>query len=198
MSKELPLSIPVDQSSTETTTSRQSNRCSFLKNIVVAGAAATAGAAMLGKGAPAFAQEKSSPLIKGDAAILRFVAAAEIIESDIWLQYNELAGKQDGEVAKLASKLIPGYPPQVTGGNTAYTNAVLQLDGDMDQYISDNTEDELSHEVFLNAYLASKGAETVNLDPFRTLPSSQATGSNKSFGRLTNLTQLSVHTDFWT
>ena len=68
----------------------------------------------------------------------------------------------------------------------------------MDQYISDNTEDELSHEVFLNAYLASKGADTVNLDAFRTLPSSQATGSNKAFGRLTNLTQLTVHTDLWT
>ena len=98
----------------------------------------------------------------------------------------------------MASKLIPGYPSQATGGNTAYTNAIMQLDGDMDQYISDNTEDELSHEVFLNAYLASKGADTVNLDAFRTLPSSQATGSNKTFGRLTNLTQLTVHTDFWT
>ena len=198
MSKELPLSIPVDQSSTETTTSRQSNRRSFLKNTVVAGAAATAGAAMLGKGAPAFAQEKSGSLSKGDAAILRFVAAAEIIESDIWLQYNELAGVQDGEVSKLASKLIPGYPSQVTGGNSTYTGAIKALDGDMDQYISDNTEDELSHEVFLNAYLASKGADTVNLDAFRTLPSSQATGSNKTFGRLTNLTQLTIHTDFWT
>src|SRR5258708_26726386 len=68
----------------------------------------------------------------------------------------------------------------------------------MDQYISDNTEDELSHEVFLNAYLASKGAATVNLDAFRTLPSSQAAGANKTFGRLTNLTQLTVHTDWWT
>src|SRR6516162_2865597 len=198
MSKELPLSIPVDQSSTETTTSRQSNRRSFLKNTVVAGAAATAGAAMLGKGAPAFAQEKSGSLSKGDAAILRFVAAAEIIESDIWLQYNELAGVQDGEVPKLASKLIPGYPSQITGGNSTYTGAIKALDGDMDQYISDNTEDELSHEVFLNAYLASKGADTVNLDAFRTLASSQATGANKGFGRLTNLTQLTVHTDFWT
>jgi len=198
MSKEATLSIPVDQSSTETTPARQSNRRSFLKNTVVAGAAATAGASLFGKSVPALPQGKSGLLSKGDAAILRFVAAAEIIESDIWLQYNELAGVQDGEVSKLASKLIPGYPAQVTGGNTPYTNAILQLDGDMDQYISDNTEDELSHEVFLNAYLASKGADIVNLDAFRMLPSSQATGSNKTFGRLTNLTQLSVHTDFWT
>jgi hypothetical protein len=187
-----------NRSSTDTAPDRRSNRRSFLKNTMIAGAATTAGAALLTKGLPAFAQDKSGSLSKGDAAILRFVAAAEIIESDIWLQYNELAGVQDGEVSKLASKLIPGYPSQPTGGNTTYTKAILQLDGDMNQYISDNTEDELSHEVFLNAYLASKGADTVNLDAFRTLPSSQATGSNKTFGRLTNLTQLSVHTDFWT
>jgi hypothetical protein len=187
-----------NRSSTDTASARRSNRRSFLKNTMIAGAATTAGAALLTKSVPAFATDKSGSLSKGDAAILRFVAAAEIIESDIWLQYNELAGVQDGEVSKLASKLIPGYPSQITGGNTAYTNAILQLDGDMNQYISDNTEDELSHEVFLNAYLASKGADTVNLDAFRTLPSSQATGSNKGFGRLTNLTQLTVHTDFWT
>jgi hypothetical protein len=187
-----------NRSSTDTASARRSNRRSFLKNTMIAGAATTAGAALLTKSVPAFAADKSGSLSKGDAAILRFVAAAEIIESDIWLQYNELAGVQDGEVSKLASKLIPGYPSQITGGNTAYTNAILQLDGDMNQYISDNTEDELSHEVFLNAYLASKGADTVNLDAFRTLPSSQATGSNKGFGRLTNLTQLTVHTDFWT
>jgi hypothetical protein len=187
-----------NRSSTDTASARRSNRRSFLKNNKIAGAATTAGAALLTKSVPAFAADKSGSLSKGDAAILRFVAAAEIIESDIWLQYNELAGVQDGEVSKLASKLIPGYPSQVTGGNTAYTNAILQLDGDMNQYISDNTEDELSHEVFLNAYLASKGADTVNLDAFRTLPSSQAAGSNKTFGRLTNLTQLTVHTDFWT
>lgn len=199
MSKEVTRSIPVaDQSSTETKPASRSNRRSFLKNTMVAGAAATAGSVLLSKGVPAFAQDKSGSLSKGDAAILRFVAAAEIIESDIWLQYNELAGIQDGEVSKLASKLIPGYPSQPTGGSTTYTKAILQLDTDMNQYISDNTEDELSHEVFLNAYLASKGADTVNLDAFRTLPSSQATGSNKTFGRLTNLTQLTVHTDFWT
>jgi hypothetical protein len=85
-----------------------------------------------------------------------------------------------------------------TGGNPAYTEDVNQLDEDMAQYIHDNTEDELSHEVFLNAYLASKGADTISLDAFRTLPASQATGSNKTFGRITNLTQLTVHTDWWT
>jgi hypothetical protein len=175
--------------------SREIQRRSFLKGLGVAGAALSA-APLLRVGAQA--DDHGSSLSKGDAALLRFVAAAEIIESDIWLQYNELAGVQDGEVSKLAAKLIPGYPSQVTGGNADYTSDIKQLDGDMDQYISDNTEDELSHEVFLNAYLASKGAATVNLDAFRTLPSSQATGSNKGFGRLTNLTQLTVHTDWWT
>src|SRR6476646_12250901 len=120
-----------------------SNRRSFLKNTVVAGTAAGIGAAILAKGVPALADDRKGSLSKGDAAILRFVAAAEIIESDIWLQYNELAGVQDGEVSLLASKLIPGYPSQATGGNTAYAEAVNALDEDMSQYISDNTEDEL-------------------------------------------------------
>jgi hypothetical protein len=194
MSNETTRSTPADKN--ETSTLSSSNRRSFLKSTMVAGAAATAGAGIFAKGIPAFASGGS--LTKGDAAILRFVAAAEIIESDIWLQYNELAGVQDGEVSKLASQLIPGYPSQPTGGNESYTEAVEQLDEDMNQYISDNTEDELSHETFLNAYLASKGAQTVNLDAFRTLSSSQAEGSNKTFGRLTNLTQLTVHTDWWT
>src|SRR5258708_39352891 len=175
--------------------SREIKRRSFLKGLGVAGAALSAAPLLRGGAAPDDGKGSSS---KGDAALLRFVTAAEIIQSDIWLQYNELAGIQDGEVSQLASKLIPGYPSQATGGNVAYTADIKVLDGDMDQYISDNTEDELSHEVFLNAYLASKGASTVNLDAFRTLPSSQATGSNKGFGRLTNLTQLTVHTDWWT
>jgi hypothetical protein len=175
--------------------SRDIQRRSFLKGLGVAGVALSASPLL---GVRAQAEERSGSLTKGDAAILRFVAAAEIIESDIWLQYQELAGTQDNEVSKLASKLIPGYPAQPTGGNPDYTADVQQLDSDMDQYIHDNTEDELSHEVFLNAYLASKGADTVSLDAFRTLPASQATGSNKTFGRITNLTQLTVHTDWWT
>jgi len=178
-------------------------RRSFLKRASIAGAALAAGGLLaidLKAQQPSALngpEENSGSLAKGDAAILRFLAAAEIIESDVWLQYQELAGVQDDEVSKLASQLIPGYPAQPTGGNSGYTAAVKQLDEDMDQYIHDNTEDELSHEVFINAYLASKGADTVNLDKFRTLPSSKATGANQ-FGRLTNLTQLSVDTSWWT
>jgi len=178
-------------------------RRSFLKGAGIAGAALAAGGLLAidlnGQRPSALEGPEESPgsLAPGDAAILRFLAAAEIIESDLWLQYQELAGVQDDEVSTLASQLIPGYPAQPTGGNPGYTAALKQLDGDMDQYIHDNTEDELSHEVFINAYLASKGADTVNLDKFRTLPSSKATGANQ-FGRLTNLTQLSVDTSWWT
>src|SRR5258708_4762806 len=174
-----------------------SSRRAFLSKGIAAGAA-TVGAGYLANSSSLFAEdEKSGRLTPGDAAILRFLAAAEILESDLWLQYHELGGVQDGEVAALASKLIPGYPSNATGGNPLYTAAVEQLDGDMAQYISDNTEDELSHEVFINAYLASKGASTVSLEEFRTLASSTATGAN-NFGRLTNLTQLSVDTSWWT
>ena len=169
-------------------------RRSFLKGAGVAGVALSAGSLL-----PAVlnAQKSSASLTKGDAAILRFLAAAEIIESDLWLQYQELGGVQDDEVSKLASQLIPGYPARPTGGNSLYMNDLLPLDSDMSQYIHDNTEDELTHEVFINAYLAAHGAPTVNLDAFRTLPSSKATGANQ-FGRLTNLMQLIVDTSWWT
>jgi len=173
------------------------NRRSFMRHSLVAGAAATVGAGILANGNFAVAQGASGKLRKGDAAILQFLAAAEIIESDLWLQYQELGGVQDDEVATLASKLIPGYPAKATGGNPLYMQDLLPLDSDMSQYIHDNTEDELTHEVFINEYLASKGAEQVNLDQFRTLPSSTATGANQ-FGRLTNLMQLSVDTSWWT
>jgi hypothetical protein len=71
------------------------------------------------------------------------------------------------------------------------------LDEDMPQYIHDNTDDEISHAAFINAYLKSKGADTVDLDPFRTLPSSKASGAQQ-IGRLTNLMQLTVDTSWYT
>ena len=169
-------------------------RRSFLKALGATGAALSAAALAE---TPSRAGE-NGPISKGDAALLRFAAAAEIIESDLWLQYAELGGVQDDEVSRLAASLIPGYPATPTGGNKAYTSALQFLDADMPQYIHDNTEDELSHEAFLNAYLAFRGADTVNLDKFRTLPGSQATGSNKRFPRLTNLTKLTVDTTWWT
>ncbi len=173
-------------------------RRSFLKTLGAAGAVLTSGALSATASRAQEEKEENGGLSRGDAALLRFAAAAEIIESDIWLQYAELGGAQGAELPALAAKLIPNYPPTPTGGNPAYINALQQLDTDMPQYISDNTEDELSHEVFLNTYLAFKGSQGVNLDKFRTLPSSQATGANKKFGRLTNLTRLSVDTSWWT
>src|SRR6266850_3012880 len=156
------------------------SRRSFLGTSLAVGAG-TLGAGLLVNIPTARA---SGGLTRGDQAILRFLAAAEIIEADLWQQYNELGGIQDSEV--------PGGT-----GNPAYTAAVEVLDGDMAQYIHDNTDDEISHAAFLNAYLASKGGEPVNLDQFRTLPSSQATGAQQ-IGRLTNLMQLTVNTSFWT
>src|SRR5258708_1714504 len=146
---------------------REIRRRSFLKGLAVTGAAVTLGTGIMAKGIPLFAEERSGSLTKGDAAILRFLAAAEIVESDLWLQYQELGGTQDDEVSKLASKLIPGYPAQPTGGKPGYIQDLLPLDRDMSQYIHDNNEDEVTHQVFINAYLKSEVAHTVNL---ATLP----------------------------
>jgi hypothetical protein len=162
-----------------------SSRRSFLGTGVLVGAGAL-GASFI---ADASASEElsaaaASSLTKGDIAILRFLAAAELIEADLWIQYNELGGIQDSEV--------PGG-----SGNPTYTKALAVLDEDMDQYIHDNTDDEISHAKFLNAYLVSKGADPVNLDQFRHLPSSKATGA-RNIGRLTNLMQLTVDTTWWT
>jgi hypothetical protein len=156
-------------------------RRSFLKGLGVTGAALSAGSLLT---TVAEASDRRNIITVGDVAILRFLAAAEILETDLWQQYNELAGIQDSEV--------PGG-----SGSPLYTAAVTQLDGDMAQYIHDNTEDEMTHEVFINAYLVSKGAEPVSLESFRNLPSSQATGA-QNIGRLTNLMQLTVDTSWWT
>src|SRR6202167_6196124 len=168
---------------------RAANRRSFLKNSMVAGAVATVGAGVLGRGLPAFAQETtSSTITKGDIAILRFLAAAELIETDLWQQYAELGG------------LTPGQLPVETApfkSMNSYQAAFITLDPDGPQYISSNTSDEQSHAAFLNAYLIAKGQEPVDLDAFRTLPSSQAAPAQQ-IGRLTNLMQLSVDTSWYT
>ena len=168
----------------------RTRRRSFLRKGLAVGGAGAIGAGLLANGVPAFAEEESGGLTPGDAAILRFLSAAEIIETDLWQQYNELGGIQDGEV-------IDGEAVSGGSGSPGYTAALQVLDGDMPQYIHDNTEDEISHFKFINSYLVSKGAEPVNLDKFRTLPSSKATGAQQ-IGRLTNLMQLTVDTSWWT
>jgi len=164
-----------------------SNRRSFIKNGAVAGAAATVGAGILGSGLTALGEtnKRGKGITKGDIAILRFLAAAEIIESDLWEQYTELGGTQDSE------------EHGVNGGSPLYMAALQILDGDMPQYIHDNTDDEKSHFAFINSYLESIGADPVNFDQFANLPSSKATGA-ADVGRLTNLMNLTVDTSFWT
>ena len=161
------------------------NRRSFLRNSAVAGAGVV-GASVLANSTEALAEENHGHLTRGDAALLRFAAAAEILETDFWVQYNELAGVQDNE-----------FPGGGGSGNPAYTNAVNQLDEDMAQYIHDNTDDEFTHQNFLNAYLKSKGASPVSLEQFRTLKGSTATGSTGAL-RLTNLMKLTVDTSWFT
>ena len=163
-----------DQDAVRSHWNRVVGRRSFLKGVGVAGAAVLPGGALFASRAVAGTTGK---LTEGDVAILRFLAAVELVESDLWQQYNELGG--------------------VNGGNPSYMAALSNLDGDMPQYIADNTEDEISHAAFLNAYLLSKGAPPVDLDAFRTLPSSRATGAQQ-IGRLTNLLSLDVDTSYYT
>ncbi len=151
-------------------------RRSFMKRLGVAGAVALPAGALLSSQSGARADKPSSSphLSKGDAAVIRFLAAAEILETDLWQQYTELAL-----------------------GNESFQLALNILDGDEATYVFLNTRDEASHAQFLNGYLESKGLRPVNLEQFRTLPSSQATGSDKSAKRLTNLMNLTVDTSWY-
>jgi hypothetical protein len=166
---------------------RTANRRAFLKNSMVAGAVATVGAGILGRGLPAFAQQTSSATMpKGDVAILRFLVAAELIESDLWTQYAELGG-----IGKLPPIEVDPNEPL-----NPYQVALSNLDPDGPQYIASNTLDEVSHATFLNAYLESRGADPVNLTEFETLPGSAARGSSGK-PRLTNLMSLNVDTSWY-
>src|SRR6266478_1662959 len=158
-----------------------STRRSFLRTGLAA--PGVIGTALIAERLPS-AAFAASGFTSGDASILRFLSAVEILETDLWQQYNELGGIQDQEV--------PGG-----SGNKPYTQALSKLDADMPQYIHDNTEDEFTHFNFINAYLVSKGAEPANLDRFRTLQGSTSTGA-QNVKRLTNLMQLTVDTSWWT
>jgi Ferritin-like domain len=159
-------------------------RRGFLKTFGLAGAALASGTLFSSRG-PAKA---AGGLTRGDVHILRLLAAAELIEADLWQQYAELGGLTPGQLPVEAN---PNFTPM-----NSYQAAFMNLDPDGPQYISSNTLDEQSHATFLNAYLGSVGAEPVNLDEFRTLPSSEATGA-KQIRRLTNLTKLSVDTSWY-
>ncbi len=183
-------------------TKSSGSRRSFLKKGALgAGAAAIAAGLLPGKLA-AFGRDEDdgAPITKGDIAILTFLSALEQVEADLWIQYAELGGPTNavpgaqglsGIDLKLNNKQI------LTGLAPDYVIALQVLDGDMPQYIADNTDDEISHHRFLNNYLASKGAKTIDLTEFAILPPSRVTGVPQN-GRLTNLKQLKVDTKWWT
>ena len=170
--------------SNQTEESKVVPRRSFLKGLGIVGATLLPASALL----KAQVTDSSTKLSKGDADLLRFALWAELVESDLWTQYNELGGA----TAPNDGPPNPGNPP--------YLAALQNLDGDMPQYITDNNDDELSHAAFLDAYLRAHGAESVNLDPFRILQGSTATGVDKTkIGkRLTNLLSLNVNLNWYT
>ena len=172
----------------ESVIKRPVNRRSLLKSGMLAGGAAVVGAGtgLFSGGKSAFGQDSGRGLTKGDVAILRFLAAAELIESDLWTQYAELGG-------------IGNNPPIEVDPNqqlNSYQAALSNLDGDGPQYITSNTIDEISHATFLNGYLESKGADPVDFSEFETLQGSTATGA-ENIGRLTNLQHLNVDTSWF-
>src|ERR1700689_5481357 len=168
-----PSETPAQEQELQALWQRVVGRRSFLKQAGLAGAAAVSASALTA--VPANAQ--SSGPTAGDIAILRFLAAAEILETDLWEEYNELGG--------------------LHGGNPAYVAALANIDSDAPAYISGNTRDELSHADFINAYLVSKGAQPVSLETFRTLRGSQATGADQSRRWITNLKENNVDTSWY-
>jgi Ferritin-like domain len=174
MKKENSFQVPVVDN-VQNSWGRVVQRRAFLQGIGVAGAAALPAGKL-------FAQE-GKRLSPSDAALLRFAAAIEFVEADLWQQYNELGGQVD-------------HNDKPNPGNPAYISALQNLDGDMPQYISDNTDDEMSHRDFLNAYLTSRGSQPIDFTQFETLPPSKATGALGN-GRLTNLQKLTVDTSWY-
>jgi hypothetical protein len=170
----------------------QSNRRSFLTKGVMAAGVAAAGAGLLNGKAFAFDQNDGGPgITKGDIAILTFLSALEQVEADLWIQYAELGGATNQGLSPIDLPFTGGLAPN-------YITGLLVLDGDLPQYISDNTDDEISHHRFLNNYLESKGAKPIDLTTnFAILPPSRVTGVPQN-GRLTNLKQLTVDTSWWT
>ena len=173
-----------------------SNRRAFLTNGMVAAGAATLGASLLPGSSAAFGgDEDGAPITKGDIAILTFLSALEQVEADLWIQYAELGGATNQGVSPIdlelnGKKIITGLAPD-------YITGLLVLDGDMPQYIADNTDDEISHHRFLNNYLESKGAKQIDLSGFANLAPSKVKGVPQT-GRLTNLKQLTIDTKWWT
>jgi hypothetical protein len=156
------------------------NRRSFLKTGLAA--AGAVGTGLLARGTTAHAAPLA--LTAGDTAILQFLAAGEALEADFYEQYNELGGIQDSE-------------EPAGSGNKFFTEKLKRIDPNIPQYIHDIADDESSHQNFINAYLVSRGAAAIDLEPYRTLKGSTATGSSGKL-RLTNLMQITVDSSWWT
>ena len=195
----IPEAIPSEQNTCPTKDDLQRHwrgvvgRRSFLKGIGMASAAISA-STLLAREGKAQSNASAHKLLPGDVALLQFALWAETVESDLWRQYAELGGvgPSGGGAAQSSEEF-----QEFIGGNPAYTLALQNLDGDMPQYITDNTDDELSHAAFLKAFLLSRGEVPVDLRPFRGLPSSQATGA-RQIKRLTNLMNLNVDLRWYT
>ena len=150
-----------------TTGANAMRRRSFITTMALGGVGASLAAA-------GSAQAKGGGgITPGDVAILRFLAAAEILETDLWQQYAELATN-----------------------NQPFNKALANIDSDMVSYVNQNTNDEFAHQAFINDFLISQNLEPVDLDAFRNLPSSQATGAEQ-IGRLTSLMHLNVDTSWY-
>jgi len=148
------------------------NRRSFLKSTAVGGALTISGLRLLGGVESVFAGSKPT-INDNDFAVLRFLAAAELLECDLWGQYCELAKN-----------------------NERFRRALQKIDESLPDYVCGDFEDECSHATFINAFLSAAGRDPINLDPFRTLPSAPVEGA-KNIGRLTNLTNLTVDTSYY-
>jgi Ferritin-like domain len=177
------------------------DRRGFLKNGMLAAGAAV-GVAALPNTLAAFEREGDdrAPITKGDIAILTFFSALEQVEADLWIQYAELGGPTSNVPSSIGLSPIDlqlNGKAISTGLSVGYVTALQVLDGDMPQYIADNTDDEITHHLFLNNYVESKGGKTIDLSEFAILPPSKVTGVPQT-GRLTNLTQLTIDTSWWT
>jgi len=145
----------------------------FFKQAGVAAAAGAAAAMVGGIGVSDALAMGPGPIPAGDVAILQFLAAAELLECDLWGQYCELAT-----------------------GNPGFHDALCAIDPALPRYICDDANDECSHAALINSFLLSIGQAPVNLDGFRTLPSVKAQGAQQ-IGRLTNLRNLNVDTSWF-
>jgi len=147
-------------------------RRSFIRTLAFGGATVVPIGAALAEQNGQQGSPRGASITDSDADILRFLAAAEILETDLWQQYTDFANA-DGP----------------------FKDALENIDDDMPTYVTQNTNDEFSHQDFLNAFLVKMHKQPVNLEPFRTLSSSPA--APVQMPRLTNLTHLNVDTSWY-